>query len=79
MRGGIHHVALKVREGLQIMPLPSLNPRDGRARVVSAKLPDNDAEWIDALVERSGAAASVVLRRVIKLAQKHEEELLEVS
>jgi hypothetical protein len=63
------------------MPLPSLNPRDGRARVVSAKLPDNDAEWIDTLVEHSevGATASVVMRRVVAFAREHEEELLEVS
>ena len=63
------------------MPRPPLNPKGGDARLVAVKIPDNDAEWIDSLIEHSGpgTSASAVLRRVITFARKHEEELLEVS
>jgi hypothetical protein len=63
------------------MPVPPLNPKGGDARLIAGKVRDDDAEWIDSLIEHSGpgTSASAVLRRVITLARKHEEELLEVS
>lgn len=58
-----------------------LNPAGGRARLIAAKVPAEDAEWFDALIERSGPGTtqSAVLRQIIALARKHEEELKEAS
>jgi hypothetical protein len=56
-----------------------LNPTGGRARLISGKIPSEDAQWLDALVEQSGTTTSALLRRLIAVGRKHKEELLEAS
>ena len=56
-----------------------LNSQGGDAPKVMARLPLEQAEWFDAIWQQLGGTRSDVLRRLVTVAQKHEEELLEAS
>jgi hypothetical protein len=56
-----------------------LNPQGGEASYIAGRLPLEQAAWFDAIQRQLGGTRSDVLRSVVALAQKHEEELLEAQ
>jgi hypothetical protein len=75
---GIHHLAFKVRESARMAQKP-LDPKGGASPLVSGRLHTDQAAWLNELWPHLSGSRSELLRRVVAVAQKHEEELLEVS
>jgi hypothetical protein len=56
-----------------------LNADGGRAPYLGARLLQDDADWINALIERSGVGKGELVRRLIAVARKHEEEVRDAA
>ena len=75
----IHHGRRGVRDRLR-MGQKAINTEGGEARLVHSRIRKDQAAWLDDIAARSDSRNySEVMRRLIDVARRHEEELMQAS